>query len=594
MSRMRARFPRAVAAAALVRRDLAGSRRGLATPVARGLVAALVGLFAWFALSEFNVSRSASFGEGGLGFVAMLTLGAVALLAVPPLAADSLRRERESGLLDLLFLAGLDARTLALGRALSTFVLLFGLATAALPGLALLWFFRRTSPAELLGCLVVHAAWCWLLAGLVVALSARVRSAGQAYAAGLLLVLLFAWLGWHALQPHESGWLAVTSLMERASMRSYLPPSWANDALLLSGLAVHVLAGTWLSLGAGRALARRASAPRRDDFAAAVLRPGPRASSRWPLTWLHRRLHAAARPRAQALSLLALLLSLMTGLGALSLVIPKRISRIDSLWTVLGLTGAILVAVGFIGAALAGAWSAAALRERGEWTAMLTTPLGARWLLADLIWFSTSVSVVPVGTGLAFLLASLAAQGAEVALVGGVAASLAATFWACVVAAVAASLGARSSSSAAMIALGWPCALAIPTLLLRWTTPPLAESFEAGRVVAPTLLLTGALINGVLAATTKRPHLALLGLVACLAFIAPLLLDAAGATRARATESVLGGFTGWSTAMAAVLSPGRIMDPRTAWLSVPAPLALALLLTLVLLARAERMVGRAA
>lgn len=394
--------------AALVVRDLRAARRSAGLRAARAVLIAASASLALLGLWSF---RPGGAHVGRLGWSVVVAAGVASLLLTPALAVQALRGERERGTLDVLLLAGLTPRALALGRAVGAFLLLQGLLLDVLPALAAFSFVRDPAPGELVLAALALSGLNALLAGLAVALSATFERAGPCACVAILGVALLALAeGAGALSalPSPGGVLAAL-----ASDRPVGPEEAARAlAVLLLGLA----AGLGLALAAGRQLDLAGRTRRLPPVGAA----GRRVSRRFPLTWLALRSSPAARPAVQ-LALVPLPIVAVVASMAAGGLLRGRSPRLDELAAtpVVVAGGVILAAVTLLVGIFAGATQVSGARDRDEWDAVLATGRPGRSLLRDL-WAAAAVpAIVP-----ALLSAGLLGLGLE-GLVGRALAALA-------------------------------------------------------------------------------------------------------------------------------------------------------------------------
>lgn len=373
--------PGLVPLAALLRRDLLAGGRGARSLVARALAILLSGsvVLACFQVSAF-AQRNEIAGGGALAIFAGLV--AVGFLIGPAVAASALRLEREAGMLDLLLLAGIRPTMLALGRMLSTWLFLQSLLFAALPALAILWYFRAPAPLDLLLAAATLTGHFFALSGVLVAISANARHGG--FAIALSVVVLGTWAGLMVVGLNEDVPGTTLRLLDAAVGKLEAP-------LGSVPLKEHVLG--WIgsgviglaSLGLATAgLQSRAPAAPRDVLRERIDRAPRPVSNRLPLTSLLHRRSAPARPIIQAILIVPCVL-LVALLGSAEF---------------LAASGILLVAIGLLVALMAGATSIAPERERRTWTSLVTTRLGGDAIIVDLLASALSSSAVPVLAGL--------------------------------------------------------------------------------------------------------------------------------------------------------------------------------------------------
>ena len=416
---MRLRVPASLRAlGALLTRDLAAGRRGTSTAALRVLVVALSGLVAGISLYNAD-SLYARPNEAALaGWLIPWSLVVVSLLALPVLALQTLRHERESGRLDLLLLAGLSPRLLAFGRWLSSFLLLESLLLDALPAMAVFAYFGSPDLHRLAWGVVALTGWNALIAGFAVALSARIRRAGACVLAALaVLFALVATSVWtlskdsrarkaaHAAPapPIVLTWLTVETIASR--------PERVSPAGHAAGLAGSLAAGLLLAATAGRGLDRslraartrtRTGRPRLRRALARLGRPGALAGE--PLAWLLQRGAWLLRPRALAIVLLA---AFFAGTGLLELRSLLRQRSLDQpavldpdlLVTAAGLAWLAALAL----AAFSTALQVARARERNEWDTLLSSARRGRSLVGGLLAGPFEAALVAAALAVGFL-----------------------------------------------------------------------------------------------------------------------------------------------------------------------------------------------
>jgi hypothetical protein len=374
---------------ALLRRDLLGGSRAAGTEWMKVAAIVLAGAAAIAALmvngdaSEFGV-RAASLLALGL-FCALILTG---FAAAAPVAVTALRREREEGMLDLLFLAGIRPSTLVLGRTLSTWLRLELLLVASLPALALLGFFAHPSLAELALASLHLSAHFLAVAAVVVAVSAWARHAGYAVALGSLVVI-----GWIVVLVTGArfAWPTTVQLIAQAlhvDDGAQPSPSHATG-LALDGAAA--LLGVIAAIqGLKRRSARHVVRPREPRrLASPTLRDSP-------MTWLLLRRSAAARPAVQAI---------VVGPVALPFAFGPPEMQAGA--------GVALLLAGFIATVGLGATSVAPEREKRTWTSLASTRLSGLALIGDLLRGVLVASAVPVLGGLAMTCTGALGGGAH-------------------------------------------------------------------------------------------------------------------------------------------------------------------------------------
>lgn len=416
--------------AALLRRDLAAGRRGVATLVVRSLVIGLTAAVALFALHRSELLYRQPEAAGLFGWSVSWVLLLLSTLLLPYLALQALRHERESGRLDLLLLAGLSPRLLAIGRWLSAFLLLESLLLDALPAMAAFAFFATPSPALLAWAALALTAWNALLAGLAVLISAAVPRVGTCVAAGLVVVIALAWAcGWALADDKRARFTTLHAPVAPAALAALTSQSVSPNPLplrpasQLATAATLIAAGGLLALAAGRRLAR---APRTAPSGRAggatgrrrrlrdLGRPGPVGAE--PLGWLLQRNAPFLRPLALAALLPAAWLALGLVFELRSWMRPGE-EGFERLVTADGLVAgaACAWAVGLLLTALGGALQVARSRERNEWDSLLASSRSGRSLVLGLLQgpFEAALTIALFVLGLAAALELVAPWQAD-------------------------------------------------------------------------------------------------------------------------------------------------------------------------------------
>ncbi len=465
---------------ALLRRDLTSGQRGSMVLWARGMACVAA---AGTVLLSFLIARDGMTNEIGAGGVVMLLmlLLLVAFGLLPAIAVGSLRREHETGMLDLLLLAGIRPGVLVAGRTASSFLALMSVLLAALPGLALFSYFGRPSLADLGVAAIAMSGHFLAVAAVGVAISACCRSAGQAIAFTLLALVL--WTAALAGGP-GLGWPCVTTLVLAATFPELAAPggmpTLVTDTEHVYGLAINlaVALSAWAIAVTGLTRVRAGG----DTLAERLLSKPIKLDRSWPLTWLLQRGSAPARPKVQIL--------LAAPLVFWSLAMSAEFQAV---------VGAFLVALGLLTALALGATSIAPARERRTWGSLASTAMPGPIILADVMRGTVIGSTVPVLGGLALVVVSSARAGGETTgLIAG-AVSVLGTWAIAVTAGVCASLMVTTTATA--LALGAVVLLVEPLLaagggLTLGALPASEASFVLGDLAGATswLSLLGAAV----------------------------------------------------------------------------------------------------
>jgi len=418
-----------VALLAVLRRDLVASRRGARTYLVRLVAMAASGiaaLAAWHAFATRVESRA--LGSDALHGI-VVTIVLLGFLQAIVTCVSALRAERQAGLLDLVFLAGVSPRVLVLARTISTWLALEAMIVACLPALGLLWLFRAMTPEDLVVAVGALSLFNLAVSAASVAVSAWAPSAGMALAMGALLSL-----SWLALTVAGSPlqWDA-TLLRILEAVTSPDPVAQLPEMLVVFGVAHVMLVVVGLS-AARLGVERRSEATRPDMLLKRIeRRPLPVGATR-PMTWLARRLSAPARPMVQAPIVAIVVVLALVELGRE----PERS----------GLMGMFLALTGLFVAAAIAATSIAPARERGQWMPLAATGLDGRSLLGDLAWSAASSTFLPVIVGTLLIGIVLALAPGGIVTLPMLAIGVLASWGFAIVAGLVASLASRTSAAA--------------------------------------------------------------------------------------------------------------------------------------------------
>jgi len=435
---------------AVLKRDLRGAERAGLLGWARALALAGTGLAAIAAFTRFRSSPLDDirlvFGSSVFGLMGLLLIFAASF------ALGAFRAERQAGTLDLLLLAGIRPQTLALGRTISAFFVLLSIAAAALPALALFWFFRTPTPRAWLLHAVALVCWGATLAAAGVAISAWSRRPGTALAGALIVLPGFAALSLTA--GAVQTWSAPGLVIQAVNSGGQVD---ASRAFLCIGVHGALVAAGVLLTGLGLRQAR-------PDAALGDSKPSRRRrrpSERRPLTWLLHRSSTASRPDAQFLALLLALA--FVGVGALAAPVLGG-SAVDVMHPkALSALGGGIALLSFGTALAAGATRIAAERERRTWDAIAASARSSEKLFQDLIESTLLCCLMPFVVGASLLTAAelLRGEGLLVAVVPFY--SLFASLCLASVLGLAASACARGSATA--LALGSVLLFGVPILV---------------------------------------------------------------------------------------------------------------------------------
>jgi len=590
----------AVAVMALLRRDLlAGSR---ATPLRIARAAAMLSAGGAVLVAYASV-RLGNGGEVALaamgGTFSMLTL--IAALSAPQAAIQSLRRERDAGMLDLLVVAGLTPSRLALGRILATFINLVSLLLTTLPAFALLAFFGRPTAGELLACVGIIACSWLALAAFSVAVSAWARSnaAAVALAIGGLVgwsLLLFA-------AAIKGVMLTGTAML---AMILSVPAAGLVERWNVIAYVVLHLGIAWLSWWAAAVGIRRGDSGTRPVSAAfkapapAVAgvrkqaRPARRPSwlrrlagqsrplrGKWPLSWLLQRRAPVARPRTLAFLLL---------IPPIALSWKGEDGLVTCLWTLTLLT--LVVAL------LVPAMQVSTARERHQWDSLVATSIEGSRAVIDLVRGALVASAMPFASTLLAIFLAGFLQANATGVVRSLAAAIGFLFTWLVVALLGTAAGLIAGGSASAVRLGaW-------LLLLvgggPFVTLGCIYLVEDGHLdwygLLPAVLLValaaGSMVGTMRVKERNGGRAPLVAVPAAWAFALAPMIAAGDLDKAR--YFVAGGLGGLVALTWDVAPPHPLASPLMPLLFAPAHVLLAVMLFLALTRRADRWLGRPA